>query len=154
MTHYPPLTNKAVLRSDGRKGIRNVVAVVYLVECAHHVAREVQSAFREHGVHLLGFSGCYPNEYSFRMLRSLCTHPNVGAVLLVSLGCEGFNRKGLLEAIRDTGRPADLLVIQQTGGTRSTIQAGRNWVQNAIKELESAPLTPSFAWVTGNPHKT
>jgi altronate hydrolase len=141
MTNHPPLTNKAVLRSDGRKGIRNVVAVVYLVECAHHVAREVQLPFREQGVHLLGFSGCYPNEYSFRMLRSLCTHPNVGAVLLVSLGCEGFNRKGLLEAIRDTGRPAELLVIQQTGGTRSTIQAGRNWVQNAIKELESAPLT-------------
>jgi altronate dehydratase large subunit len=141
MTNHPPLTNKAVLRSDGRKGIRNVVAVVYLVECAHHVAREVQLPFREQGVHLLGFSGCYPNEYSFRMLRSLCTHPNVGAVLLVSLGCEGFNRKGLLEAIRDTGRPADLLVIQQTGGTRSTIQAGRNWVQNAIQELESAPLT-------------
>jgi altronate hydrolase len=141
MTNHPPLTNKAVLRSDGRKGIRNVVAVVYLVECAHHVAREVQLPFREQGVHLLGFSGCYPNEYSFRMLRSLCTHPNVGAVLLVSLGCEGFNRKGLLEAIRDTGRPAELLVIQQTGGTRSTIQAGRNWVQNAIQELESAPLT-------------
>jgi altronate dehydratase large subunit len=141
MTNHPPLTNKGVLRSDGRKGIRNVVAVVYLVECAHHVAREVQLPFREQGVHLLGFSGCYPNEYSFRMLRSLCTHPNVGAVLLVSLGCEGFNRKGLLEAIRDTGRPADLLVIQQTGGTRSTIQAGRNWVQNAIQELESAPLT-------------
>jgi altronate hydrolase len=137
----PLLTNKAVLRSDGRKGIRNIVAVVYLVECAHHVAREVQSPFREQGVHLLGFGGCYPNEYSFRMMRSLCTHPNVGAVLLVSLGCEGFNRKGLLEAIRETGRPAELLVIQQTGGTRSTIQAGRNWVQNTIKELESAPLT-------------
>jgi len=75
------------------------------------------------------------------MLRSLCTHPNVGGVLLVSLGCEGFNRKGLLEAIRETGRPAELLVIQQTGGTRSTIQAGRNWVQNTIKELASAPLT-------------
>ena len=29
------------LRADGRKGIRNVVAVGYLVECAHHVAREI-----------------------------------------------------------------------------------------------------------------
>jgi altronate hydrolase len=144
MTHRAPLTNKAVLRSDGGKGTRNIVAVVYLVECAHHVAREIQSPFREHGVHLLGFSGCYPNKYSFRMLRSLCNHPNVGAVLLVSLGCEGFNRKGLLEAIRDTGRPAELLVIQQTGGTRSTIQTGRNWVQNAIKELKAAPLTSMF----------
>ncbi|HEX8670103.1 MAG TPA: UxaA family hydrolase, partial [Allosphingosinicella sp.] len=31
----------AWLRSDGRKGIRNVVAVAYLVECAHHVARRI-----------------------------------------------------------------------------------------------------------------
>ena len=35
------------LRSDGRKGIRNVVAVAYLVECAHHVAREVAGVDRE-----------------------------------------------------------------------------------------------------------
>ena len=39
------------LRSDGRKGIRNVTVVVYLVECAHHVAREVMFPFREQGVH-------------------------------------------------------------------------------------------------------
>ncbi len=32
------------LRADGRKGIRNVVAVVYLVECAHHVAAGCETA--------------------------------------------------------------------------------------------------------------
>ena len=104
------------LRSDGRKGIRNVTVVVYLVECAHHVAREVVFPYREQDVHLLGFAGCYPNAYAHRMLRQLCTHPNVGAVMLVSLGCEGFNRKKLLEEIRATGRPAEVLVIQETGG--------------------------------------
>src|SRR4051794_21711510 len=85
------------LRSDGRIGIRNVAVVVYLVECAHHVAREVVAAFRGEDVHLLGFPGCYPNAYAHRMLKQLCTHPNVGAVLLVSLGCEGFNRSALLD---------------------------------------------------------
>jgi altronate hydrolase len=133
------LTSNAYLRSDGRKGIRNIVSVVYLVECAHHVAREIQLPFREQGVHLLGFSGCYPNEYSFRMMRSLCTHPNVGAVLLVSLGCEGFNRRGLLEAIRETGREAELLVIQNEGGTRSTIQAGREQLARMLQALEQTP---------------
>ena len=54
------------LRQDGRKGIRNHVAVVYLVECAHHVAREIQAPFRERGVHVIGFPGCYPNDYSLR----------------------------------------------------------------------------------------
>ena len=41
------LRTDAFLRADGRKGIRNTVAVVYLVECAHHVAREIQFPFRE-----------------------------------------------------------------------------------------------------------
>jgi len=49
---------KGWLRSDGRKGIRNVVAVAYLVECAHHVAREIVAPFRERDVHLIGFPGC------------------------------------------------------------------------------------------------
>src|SRR6185436_4875137 len=41
---------KAYLRSDGRKGIRNIIVVAYLVECAHHVAREVMFPFRDRGV--------------------------------------------------------------------------------------------------------
>ena len=73
------------LRSDGRKGIRNVVAVAYLVECAHHVAREVAAVDRENA-HVIGCPGCFPNPYAQKMMERLCTHPNVGAVLLVSLG--------------------------------------------------------------------
>ena len=108
------------LRSDGRKGIRNYVVVTYLVECAHHVAREIALPLREQGVHLIGFPGCYPNVYAGRILRRICTHPNVGAVLLVSLGCESFDRNGLAEIVRQSGRPVETLVIQQAGGTRST----------------------------------
>jgi altronate dehydratase large subunit len=135
----------AFLRPDGRKGIRNVVVVVYLVECAHHVAREVQLPFRGDDVHLIGFGGCYPNAYAFRMLAALCTHPNVGATLLVSLGCEGFDRRGLLAASRDSGRPADLLVIQEAGGTRATIERGRAWVAAARRQLEDTPRTSMAA---------
>ncbi|MFH1265567.1 MAG: UxaA family hydrolase, partial [Planctomycetota bacterium] len=80
------------LRADGRKGIRNVLAVAYLVECAHHVAAEVAAPFRDRGVHVIGFPGCYPNAYASRLMTGLTTHPNVGAVLLVSLGCESFDR--------------------------------------------------------------
>ena len=127
------------LRSDGRKGIRNVTVVVYLVECAHHVAREVVFPFREQGAHLIGFPGCYPNAYAHRMLKQLCTHPNVGAVLLVSLGCEGFNRGTLLGEIRGTGRPADVLVIQETGGTRRTIEEGRAWMTSALEKTAAVP---------------
>ena len=109
---------RGYLRSDGRKGIRNVIVVAYLVECAHHVSREIVFPYRDQEVHLIGFPGCYPNEYAHRMMERLCTHPNVGAALLVSLGCEGFNKGDLIRTIRDSGRPVKLIGIQDTGGTR------------------------------------
>ena len=130
------------LRKDGRKGIRNHVAVVYLVECAHHVAREIALPYRDQGVHVLGFSGCYPNDYSQRMLGQLCTHPNVGAVLLVSLGCEGFDRAALQAVVAASGRPVELIHIQDTGGTRKSLERGRDWVTRALAELAQQVPVP------------
>ena len=127
------------LRKDGRKGIRNLVVVAYLVECAHHVSREIVTPVREQGVHLIGFPGCYPNQYAAQMMSRLCTHPNVGAVLLVSLGCESFHRAALQKQIEDSGRPVTTLVIQEKGGTRKTIAEGRAWVESAMQQIKSVP---------------
>jgi len=129
------------LRKDGRKGIRNYIAVVYLVECAHHVSREITSQFKDNPVQLIGFAGCYPNAYADRVMNALCTHPNMGGVLLVSLGCESFNRKRLEENIRESGRPVHTLVIQQAGGTKKAISEGVAWVQSALTDLLTVPLT-------------
>ena len=130
------------LRNDGRKGIRNCIVVAYLVECAHHVAREIADAFKGQPVHLIGFGGCYPNAYADRMMNTLCTHPNVGGALLLSLGCESFNRHRLAEKIEKTGRPVGTVVIQQTGGTRKSIESGRAWVEQALKQIEAVPRVP------------
>ncbi|WP_129645295.1 UxaA family hydrolase [Peristeroidobacter agariperforans] len=112
------------LRKDGRKGIRNVVAVAYLVECAHHVARRIVDRCDDPDVHLIGFPGCYPNEYALQMMKALTTHPNVGGVLLVSLGCESFNREALAAYVAASDRPVETIVIQKAGGTRSAIDRG------------------------------
>jgi len=130
------------LRSDGRKGIRNCIVVAYLVECAHHVAREIVDAFRDQPVHLIGFGGCYPNAYADRMMNTLCTHPNVGGALLLSLGCESFNRHRLAENIAKTGRPVETVVIQQTGGTRKSIESGKTWVSKALQQIAGVPRAP------------
>lgn len=124
------------LRQDGRKGIRNVVAVAYLVECAHHVARRIVDRCDDPDVHLIGFPGCYPNEYALRMMKALTTHPNVGAVLLVSLGCESFNREALAAHVAASDRPVETLVIQKAGGTRSSIDRGVAAVR-AMKQATS-----------------
>lgn len=129
------------LRSDGRKGIRNVVAVAYLVECAHFVAREISGVDRE-AAHVIGFPGCFPNPYAQKMMERLCTHPNVGAVLIVSLGCESFDRFQLQQVVAATGRPVQTLVIQNTGGTRSTIAEGQAWVRQQVAALAESPSVP------------
>ena len=130
---------RGFLRSDGRKGIRNVVVVAYLVECAHHVAREIARPFRDRGVHLIGFPGCFPNAYAARIMERLATHPNVGAALLVSLGCESFDRERLARNVERSQRPVAMLVIQESGGTARTIEAGRAWIDQTLPRIESTP---------------
>ncbi len=132
-------------RADGRKGIRNVILIAYLVECAHHVAREVAAAFRGQEVQVIGFPGCFRNDYAHRMMEALTTHPNVGGVLLLSLGCEGFRKSALTDHIGASGRPVELLTIQETGGTRKTIEAGRRWVADCLASLSTQP-TVDLAW--------
>lgn len=138
-TQQAPL--QGYLRQDGRKGIRNVVLVAYLVECAHHVSRKIVQHFDDLDVHLIGFPGCFPNDYASDMMKALCTHPNVGGVLLVSLGCESMDRDELREQIADSGRPVDLLVIQENGGTASTVARGIQSV-GAMREqmAQQAPV--------------
>lgn len=131
------------LRADGRKGIRNITLVCYLVECAHHVARKVVDGSGDENVHLIGFPGCYPNAYALKQLTELSRHPNVGAILLVSLGCEGFNREALAQAAEDAGRPIDTLVIQHSGGTRTSIQQGIQTLKKLKKQVvvERVPMS-------------
>jgi len=129
-------------RSDGRKGIRNTVVLAYLVECARHTAEMIARPFEDEDVHVIGFPGCYRNQYGYEMMERLTTHPNVGAVLLCSLGCESFDRSGVRATIEATGRPVRTLVIQAAGGTRRTVDAGREWVRETLAGLASAPTVP------------
>jgi altronate dehydratase large subunit len=128
-------------RNDRRTGIRNLVAVAYTVECAHVVADAIAAPFPD-DAHVIGFGGCYPSAYAHHMLERLCTHPNVGAAVLVSLGCEGLDRERLAATVAASGRPVTSLVIQQQGGTRTTVEAGRAWINEVVAELAKHPRAP------------
>src|ERR1700733_9771968 len=88
------------LRPDGKKGIRNLVLVIYTVECAQFVAHAIAQG--EEDVHVIGFPGCYENEYAIRLMLSLGRHPNVGAVLAVGLGCEWTQPGRIADAVRES----------------------------------------------------
>ena len=119
-------TWQGFLRPDGRKGVRNIVLVIYTVECASHVAHEI--ARGEEDVHVIGFPGCYDNAYAVRLMLALGRHPNVGAVLTVGLGCEYTQPGKIAEMVRESGRPAEWFYIQDRGGTRVSIAHGKGLV--------------------------
>jgi altronate dehydratase large subunit len=136
MTNTLPLTPwTGYLRPDGRKGIRNLVLVVYTVECARHVAHAIADG--EADVHVLGFPGCYDNAYAIRLMLALARHPNVGAMLSVGLGCEYTQPEKLADAVRASGRPAEWFFIQQSGGTRSSVAKGKELVAGMRTRLQS-----------------
>jgi len=125
-------------RLDGQLGIRNVVLVIYTVECAKHVAHKIAEGFSD--VHVIGFSGCYDNQYAIRLLLSFVRHPNVGAVLAVGLGCEYTRPDSIAAIASQTGRLSDWFYIQDQGGTVPGIARGRETVSKFLFQLPT--MTP------------
>lgn len=124
-------------RRDGGKGVRNIVLVIYTVECASHVAHAIAAG--EPDTHVVGFPGCYDNAYAIRLMLALARHPNVGAVLAVGLGCEYTQPERLAVKVRESGRPADWFYIQQNGGTASSIAKGKAIVARMREDLRATP---------------
>jgi altronate dehydratase large subunit len=137
-------TWQGYLRSDGRKGIRNVILVVYTVECASFVAHAIGRD--EDDVHVIGFPGCYDNQYAIRMILALGRHPNIGAVLAVGLGCEYTQPAKIAEAVRQSGRPAASFFIQENGGTTSSIAHGKELVAKLREEMRRQERMVPMSW--------
>ena len=136
----PVSTWESYLRADGRKGIRNLILVIYTVECAQFVAHAI--AQNEEDVHVIGFSGCYDNQYAIRLMLALARHPNVGAVLSVGLGCEYTQPEKIAQVVRESGRPAEWFFIQEAGGTSKSIARGKELLAGLRKKIADVKRVP------------
>ena len=132
------------MRKDGRKGIRNIILVLYTVECASHVAHKIAQG--EEDVHVIGFSGCYDNAYAIRLMAALATHPNAGACLVVGLGCEYTQPSRLAEIVANSGRPAEWFFIQESGGTSSSVMRGKETLAALRAKMNSNAVRVAMSW--------
>lgn len=133
-------------RPDGRVGVRNHVLVVPTVICASVVAERIASAVGPHGAALPHLAGCGQLGPDLRVthdtLAAYCGHPNVGAVLVVALGCEQVIAQHLADAARAAGKPAAILAIQSEGGTVRTTTRGIEIAASLVAVLEAARREP------------
>jgi altronate dehydratase large subunit len=108
-------------RPDGRVGVRNHVLVVPTVICSAVVAERIAASIAPVGAALPHLAGCGqlgPDlTTTHDTLAAYCAHPNVGAVVVVALGCEQVVAQRLAEVARRAGKPAEIVAIQAEGGT-------------------------------------
>lgn len=118
---------KGYIRQNGKVGSRNLVAVIPSVVCANDVAQAIVHQVQG-TVGFFHHQGCCQLPPDLKRvtdtLISLGSSPNVGAALVVSLGCEGTDHSRLVEEIALTGKPVAIIRIQELGGTSRAIQAG------------------------------
>ena len=108
-------------RPGGRVGVRNHVLVVPTVICSSVVAERIAAAIAPIGTALPHLAGCGQLGPDMTLthdtLAACCVHPNVGAVIVVALGCEQVVAQRLADAARGAGKPAHVVAIQTEGGT-------------------------------------
>ncbi len=130
-------------RPDGRIGTRNVVLVVPTVICSAVVAERIAAAAAPSGAALPHLAGCGQLGPDMRLthdtLAAYCAHPNVGAVLVVALGCEQVVAQVLAETAKRHGKPAEIIAIQTEGGTTRTIEKGVQVARRFAGALAAQP---------------
>lgn len=116
-----------VPRSVGRPGARDHLLVLPTCVCSAHTALAIAAAvpgatsfYHQHGCAQLEFDRLQ----TLRTLVGTATNPNVGATLVVGLGCENVTSAEVAGAIADSGRPVLALDIQAQGGTERAIVRG------------------------------
>lgn len=133
------------VRPDGQVGCRNHVAVIPSVTCAGDVASAIvrQVAGTVGYFHHQGCCQLPPDlDRVTETLISLGCSPNVGAALIVSLGCEGTDTERLYNAVRASGKPAAIIRIQELGGVSAAIKAGIDAAQELVMEISGMTRTP------------
>ena len=130
---------KGFRRPDGRVGVRNHVLVVPTVVCSavvtERIAASVPGALAL--PHLAGCGQLGPDmQMTHDTLAAYCRHPNVGAVLVVALGCEQVVAQMLAESGRDAGKQSAIVSIQGEGGTPKATAKGTEVAADLARMLE------------------
>ena len=165
-------------RKNGEVGIRNEVWIVPTVGCVNGIAERLASQLEKEtnlegidAVHAWHHNyGCSQlsgdHENTRKVLRDIVLHPNAGAVLVLSLGCENNQPDDFMAMLGDYDKDRiKLLVIQKVEGDE--VEAGmeilRQLYEIARKDKrETCPLnelrvglkcggSDGFSGITANP---
>ena len=169
---------KGFMRKNGEVGIRNEIWIVPTVGCVNGIAERLAHQL-EQETQLKGIDaihawhhnyGCSQlgddHENTRKVLRDICLHPNAGAVLVLSLGCENNQPEDFMKMLGNYDRERiQLLVTQRVEGDE--IEEGMKILRKLYKtaaqdKREEVPVSKlriglkcggsdGFSGITANP---
>jgi altronate dehydratase large subunit len=132
-------------RADGRVGVRNHVLILPTITCAtqaaHQITQLVQgtvSFIHQHGCAQVG--GDY--EQTFRTYVGMGLNPNVYGVVVLGLGCETHQGWKVADEIAKSGKPVELVSIQDHGGTLMAIAQGAKIAARMVQDASAVMREP------------
>ncbi|CAA0112419.1 Galactarate dehydratase (L-threo-forming) [Starkeya nomas] len=151
-----PSTFQGYRRSDGRTGTRNYIGILTSVNCSASVARFAAEAIERSGLldsyrnidgimPIVHGTGCGLAELGegYEVLRrtqwGYACHPNFAAVVMVGLGCEVLQIARMKkECGVEESDGFRTLTIQETGGTRRTVDQIAGTIREMLPRATSA----------------
>jgi len=158
-----PATFQGYRRANGRVGTRNYLGILTSVNCSATAARIIAREVDKRGllddypeidgiIPLVHGHGCGMDskgegyEVLKRTMWGYAANPNMGAVLMVGLGCETFQigrwKQAYNIAEGDTFRS---LTIQDSGGTAKAVEQGIEAIKDMLPMLGKARRTTAPA---------
>lgn len=135
----------AYQRPDGQVGIRNHLLILPTSVCASETAVNISKRVKncvalshQHGCCQVGADYLQ----TLKTLIQFGKNPNVGAVLIVGLGCEGVQPDDVLAELKKTHKPVQAITIQACGGTLKTIEAGVRMAREMAQQLSCQTRQP------------
>jgi galactarate dehydratase len=146
-------------RGPGGVGTRNYIGIISSVNCSATVSRYIADHFNRSGgldgfdnidgvVALTHGGGCALNNKSegyrilTRTIQGYARHPNFGGILMIGLGCETNQIAPILEHYKlAEGALLRTMTIQQTGGTRKTIEAAQQIIREMLPVVNAVERT-------------
>ena len=125
-------------RPDGRVGVRNIVAILSAMDNTNPSAARIASMVNGTCVLATPFGRGQIGadfEVTHRTLAGIAAHPNVAAVLVLSLSLA--SAETLVERVRAAGKPVDMLGLQECGSALAlTMEGARKATRRVIEASE------------------
>ncbi|WP_370589377.1 UxaA family hydrolase [Thermoactinomyces sp. CICC 10522] len=132
-------------RPDGKAGVRNHVLILPTITCATQTAYRITELVQgtvtfihQHGCAQVGAD----YEQTFRTYAGLGKNPNVYGVVVLGLGCETHQARKIAQDIAKSGKPVEVVSIQDHGSTLDAIAQGAKIAAKMVQDASALHREP------------